>query len=171
MSRMLAVWQQRSFSLRPVWNAQLNYFILCSGVHSKRVDLSKAVVWVAVEDICFLKKHRLSWKTLKRFVSTTQVWRNVIVSVLLPKNSHKKNILSQTISLLGYWEQKVEHVLWDQTVNTDESSTDAFISSCRCRYSSLHLRQATAAPQEASVFKQTIFNKHKILCLKFKGQM
>lgn len=72
------------------------------------------------------------------------------MSLLLPKNSHKKNILSQIIPFIGHWEQKVEHAFRDEGVNTDESSAEAFIS-CRCRYSSLHLRQATVTPQGASV--------------------
>lgn len=86
-------------------------------------------------------KRRLSWETRKIFLffRSTQVWQNV--TVCAPEKSHT-NRLSLAIPLLGYWGQKVEHVLWDQPVDTDESSAEAFIS-CRWRNCSLHLRQAT----------------------------
>lgn len=117
MPGMLAVWQPRS--LRPVWNAQGARLLLKLQLLQPRSPWRGLGNRSGDSGLGRPRKESLRLPTL---------WRNVIVSAARSKNSHK-NTLSQTIPLLGHREQKVEHVLWDQTVSGDESSAAAFTSS------------------------------------------
>lgn len=134
MLRMLAVWQREGF-LSGQFGTPSQVF------HSLKASKFKdcwpeAEISISGRNSAVIPKKKNPTNCLRRPRKLSSVWRNVKMSLLLPKNSFK-NTVNKTFPLQGHREQKVEHVLWDQTVSSYESNSEAFF----CRYS-LHLRKA-----------------------------